>query len=337
MADKSSYLRYLPPVLWEEEPPLPAFSLGAMLRIFEKMLTGIDDSEVVTHNGHRHDAIEAVIARMHHVFSPWSTPPEFLDWLASWVALEFSPLWDDYQRRKITAEILRVYAQRGRKVGLNQYLDLYTVADKRPRITVDNASKVLYTRPQPDRFAPITTLISQGPSIDADVLAHEGLVQPLCITHAPDGSLVVGDSGTPVSFVPVVPKGVWLLPPPGRYEFAGAPPKPQRIGPATFKPTFPVAVVADKGAPWQLYVLDNVITLGAAATALYQLTSPAFLAATSLATMSALGTLWPVAMTLDNNGHLLILDRGVPVPSGLPAAPKLIDVQIAPFTATTAF
>ena len=43
MADKSSYLRFLPPVLWQAEPAAPAFSLGAALRIFEKLLSGIDD------------------------------------------------------------------------------------------------------------------------------------------------------------------------------------------------------------------------------------------------------------------------------------------------------
>ena len=43
MADKSSYLQYLPPVLWEHDPPAPEFSLGAVLRIFEKVLTGIAD------------------------------------------------------------------------------------------------------------------------------------------------------------------------------------------------------------------------------------------------------------------------------------------------------
>lgn len=335
MADTSSYLRYLPPVLWQHEPPPPAISVGAMLRIFEKILTGIDDNEPITHGKHSHEAIEATIARMHRVFNPRYTPPEFLDWLGSWVALEFSGLWDDYQRRKIATEIIGVYKKRGRKEGLDQYLDLYTVAEKRPRIAVDHASKVLYTRPQPGRFAPIHTLISQGPSIAAGVLAHEGLIRPLCIVRSPDGSFVVGDAGTPQSFVPIVPKGVWLLPPPGRYEFAGVPLKPQRIGPATFRPALPIAIATDNGVPWNLYVLDNVFTLGPAATALYELTSPGFPTATALATMGALGTVWPIAMSLDVNGHLLILDRGTPAPSGAAAAPVLIDVQIAPLAITS--
>src|SRR5215475_4263381 len=112
MANKSSYLNYLPPVLWEKEPNLPGFSLGAMLRIFEKILNGIDDGEIVPHGDHQHDGIEMAIGRLHRLFDPWTAPPEFMDWLASWVGLEFSPLWSEYSRRKITAEIAQVYLQR---------------------------------------------------------------------------------------------------------------------------------------------------------------------------------------------------------------------------------
>src|SRR5207253_414204 len=104
--------------------------------------------------------------------------------LASWVALIFPDIWDGYQRRKITAEIVQIYRQRGLKRGLDQYLDLYTVAATRPRLVVDDASKVLAMRPVPGRFAPIHTVVSQLP-----------LVAPTCIALAPDGSVLVGDIG----------------------------------------------------------------------------------------------------------------------------------------------
>jgi hypothetical protein len=42
MSDKSKYLDYLPSVLSEQEAPTE-LSLGSMLLIFEKVLTGIDD------------------------------------------------------------------------------------------------------------------------------------------------------------------------------------------------------------------------------------------------------------------------------------------------------
>src|SRR5687767_11584759 len=99
MMEKSSYLQHLPPVLWQDEPDLPEFSLGAFLRIFEKILTGIDDGVAVAHGGHTHESISTMISGMPDLFDPWRTPPQFLAWLASWVGLEFptlqgQPLWD---------------------------------------------------------------------------------------------------------------------------------------------------------------------------------------------------------------------------------------------------
>ena len=46
MADLSSYLDYLPPFLWSDENDHEQF-LGRMLRIFEKILTGLPDDIVV--------------------------------------------------------------------------------------------------------------------------------------------------------------------------------------------------------------------------------------------------------------------------------------------------
>jgi len=57
MAELSSYLRHLPPVLWQDEPAPPGFSLGTALRIFEKVLTGIDDDVDVRHGDHTHPAV----------------------------------------------------------------------------------------------------------------------------------------------------------------------------------------------------------------------------------------------------------------------------------------
>jgi phage tail-like protein len=335
VANKSSYLNFLPTILWEKEPPLPSFSLGAMLRIFEKILSGIDDGEVVVHGSHEHDGVEMVINRLYRLFDPWITPPEFLEWLASWVGLEFSPLWDAYARRKITTEIAQVYLQRGLKAGLEKYLNLYTVAATRPRIAIDDCSRILFAEPEPGRFSHLTTLISQGPSVRYDLVtgswiqSHEGLVMPMCMVVAPDGSLIVGDLGTPMTgtWSPVVDEGVWRIIPPGRYEFGGTPPESRRLGPAAWNLEFPIAVGIDTAVPWNLYVLDRVVM--GAATALYQLASPNFLAANPLATKAALGIIWPVAMALDTNGHLLILDRGTPAPGAPPAAPKIIDVDVS--------
>lgn len=319
MPAKSSYLSYLPTVLWEREPPLPDFSLGAMLRIFEKILTGFADAEVIRHGDHEHDSIEEVIDRLHRLFDPWTTPPDFLDWLASWVALRFPDIWDDYQRRKVTSEAAQIYQRRGLKEGLDQYLDLYTVAEKRPRIVIDDCSKVLFTRPEPGRFARVHTLVSQQP-----------LVAPLCIAVGPDGTLLVGDIGKHA----VGPKAVWRISPTGQYTFAGMPPTAQPIGPAGWNLEQPAALAVDPASPWSVYVLDRVLS-ARSLPALYKLSSPDFATYTVIATKTTLKTVWPVAMALDTvPGHLLILDRGA-IPGAALPAPFIIDVALSPFSATT--
>ena len=79
MAGTSTYLQYLPPVLWKDEPAPPEFSLGAMLRIFEKLLTGIEDGIAIEHGDHRHEAIAAIISHLHRLYDPWATPAQFMD------------------------------------------------------------------------------------------------------------------------------------------------------------------------------------------------------------------------------------------------------------------
>ena len=56
MPGKSSYVQYLPPVLWAGEDENAPFSLGGMLRIVEKVLTGINDGVQAT------DSLSAQVA-----------------------------------------------------------------------------------------------------------------------------------------------------------------------------------------------------------------------------------------------------------------------------------
>jgi phage tail-like protein len=336
MAEKSSYLRYLPPVLWENEPPPPEFSLGSMLRIFEKVLTGIDDDVEMLHGDHSHEPITAVIARLHQIFNPWQTLPELLPWLASWVALEFptlqgQPLWDEYQRRKVTSEIALIYRLRGLKEGLNRYLDLYAVGQTRPRVAIDDGSRLLVISPQPGRLAPVASLVSQGPVVNGSALLAEGLVRPWCVAAAADGSLFVGDTGVPASVPLPIKNRVWRIsaagqldlgsPPPG-----GLPPKPQPLAPDTLPLTQVIALAvrpAQAGQPETLYVLDRTGKL-------YALPSPYTNTPATLVTSLAAGntTLWPVAMAVDTNGDLLILDRGDGPNTANP--PKIITVRLKP-------
>lgn len=335
MAEKSSYLRYLPPVLWEDEPDAPEFSLGAALRIFEKILTGIGDGVRVEHGDHEHGPITSSIARLDRLFDAWKTPEPFLPWLASWVALEFPTLqgrllWDEYQQRKATAEIARIYRLRGLKAGLSRYLDLYAVGQTRPRVALDDGSRVLVTTPRAGRLAPVAALVTQGPVVAGNAVRAEGLVRPWCAAAGAGDSVFVGDTGVPASVPLPLKSRVWRITSAGHYDLAGTPPRPQPLAADTLTLTRVVAVAvrpARAGGPETLYVLDRPGRLFAV---------PAPYAGTPAAPVTSLAvgttTFWPVAMSVDGDGDLLVLDRGDG--QGTPNPPKLVTVRLDPLAVT---
>ena len=78
----STYLDYLPGI-YQQDAEKGAF-VGRYLKIFEKLLSGIDD-ESLSHVSIK--GMEQVVARLHEFFDPESAPRDFLDWLAGWMAL----------------------------------------------------------------------------------------------------------------------------------------------------------------------------------------------------------------------------------------------------------
>lgn len=54
---------------------------------------------------------------------------EFLEWLASWVALVLKEDWDIERKRKVIAGIIPIFRMRGTKKGLEEYLWIYTGND----------------------------------------------------------------------------------------------------------------------------------------------------------------------------------------------------------------
>jgi phage tail-like protein len=341
MAELSSYLRRLPPVLWQGDPAPPGFSLGTTLRIFEKVLTGIDDDVDVRHGDHTHPAIGDLVARQHELFDPWRTPPEFLPYLASWVGLRFptrqgQPLWNEYQQRRATAEISGIERQRGLRDGLNRYLDLYTVGLTRPRVTLDDGRPLLVTRPRPGRLAPLAGLVTQGPvlagGLATGAVVSDGLIRPQCVTTALDGStLFVGDTGAPSGSGVPLKSRVFRISATGGYDLTGTPPHPQPLVGSDVI-TSPVAALAVRpaadGLPENLYILDR-------SGKLYALPAPyAGKTATQVTTVAPGGntTIAPVAMALDTNNDLLILDRGDG--PGTINPPKIITVKPSPLGVT---
>src|SRR5690348_10085600 len=124
-----------------------------------------------------------------------------------------------------------------------------------------------------------------------------------------------------------MPSRVWHLDPAGHPDCAGTPPGPRPVAPDTLKvgPVVGLAVrPATATAPETLYVLDIVGRLYSAVRAAGAPWSAA--TATLVAALAGPGSpVTPVAIALDTNGDLLVLDRGAE--SGSPAVPAVVTVR----------
>jgi len=68
---------------------------------------------------------EGKLDRISDYFHPEKTDPDFLPWMASWVALVLRADWSLNQQRTVLAQILPLYQRRGTKGGLEHYLKIY--------------------------------------------------------------------------------------------------------------------------------------------------------------------------------------------------------------------
>lgn len=109
-APNSRFLDYLPAVL--RQPPAEGQEslLARFLPPFETVFGGL----------------EGVLAELDRYFAPAFTDPEFLPWLANWVALVLDEDWPEAKRRRLITEAVDLYRLRGTLEGLRRYLEIYT-------------------------------------------------------------------------------------------------------------------------------------------------------------------------------------------------------------------
>jgi len=145
----SSYMDFLPAVYRQGEEDGQANFLGLFLKIFEKVLSGIDDDVAVKlrlPEGGTEDkpivGIEEILAIIHEYFDPLFTTPfqelgaeaeEFLDYLSKWVALVLNQNWPESRKRRILQKIVPLYRKRGTAEGLKEYLRTFVG----PNVTVE--------------------------------------------------------------------------------------------------------------------------------------------------------------------------------------------------------
>lgn len=137
----SAYMDFLPAIYRQGEVDGKANLLGRFLKIFEKLLSGINDDgylEVKTPDGivqkREVIGIEQVLDKIHDYFDPlFTTYPteeepelsDFVSYLAKWVALLFNQNWPESRKRRILSRIVPLYKKRGTKEGLSEYLSIF--------------------------------------------------------------------------------------------------------------------------------------------------------------------------------------------------------------------
>jgi phage tail-like protein len=130
----SQYLDHLPQLFRKLTPVgMPNF-LGEYLKIFEALLAGRDDARD-QNNKQIAEGIEELISGFTACLDAGLTPvadtaaatytSDFLNYLASWVALVFDQNWPLEKKRAWLQKIVALYRKRGTRSGLTEYLHMF--------------------------------------------------------------------------------------------------------------------------------------------------------------------------------------------------------------------
>jgi phage tail-like protein len=345
MPQQSTYLRYLPQVLWSSEGGPEPF-LGQMLCVFEKILTGIADDVPIRSGDAEYPPIRQLIDELPKLFKSWGTRPEFLPWLASWVALELEPKWTEYQKRKLITEIVSIYRLRGLEPGLHAYLDIYVQTPARPRIAIDDGSALLRAKFAEDGMATLCTVAQSqvvsfaatgpGPGTGRTMLIRPSAIAVDSANHyfvVDQGVEVDDDGGNQSLRFPAL----WRVSMTGEvpYKSSTPLPLPEPVDAGALYRTANAAVV-DNFDRCNVISVGDPTSINSVRSALIRLAPPEYKPTVVIAqtTNPKLPAMRPVDMVLDADQNFVILDRGAHLisdpPSGFPAAPKIVVVREGP-------
>ncbi len=152
-----TYLQYLPGIYHQTPPGKKTNFVGQFLKVFEKILSGIDDdvkAEDATGGEQEIIGIEEILENIHDYFDPLFTPgpsaaePDFVSYLADWVGLTLRQNWPEDKKRRLIAEIVPLYKKRGTREGLTHILQIFVgehviIEDVLPEIQVGINSWIL--------------------------------------------------------------------------------------------------------------------------------------------------------------------------------------------------
>lgn len=113
---RASWIRHLP-AIYQQPASDGSHLVQGLLWIAQSLFVGIERS----------------LDRLPETFDPHGAPPEFLPWLASWLALGLDAGWDDRTRRRVLRRAAALYRVRGSKDALIEWIQLFTGLD----VTID--------------------------------------------------------------------------------------------------------------------------------------------------------------------------------------------------------
>ncbi|MFZ4662628.1 MAG: hypothetical protein ACOYNY_36810 [Caldilineaceae bacterium] len=219
-----SLCQYLPEVLWAHTDDQKAL-LVHILRVFEKIVRGIDDSERVNlrHAGdYDYLSLEKLIADLPNQFDPWRIRIEpwhkrddksLLDYLAECVGLSLNKEhWSEYQQRNLLTNVSQIYQSHGQIKGLYKYLDMYVTRSDKARIVIDDGVSVIQAAIQDNGMADFYDYM-------ASTTTHDGtlaLVDPVAIDiDIGANHLVIVDRGRRLGSNPqsnALRTAIWTVP-----------------------------------------------------------------------------------------------------------------------------
>jgi phage tail-like protein len=77
---------------------------------------------------HTYDSVNSRIKSVHELFDPRSTDPDFLPWLASWLAISLNPDWSLLERRKMLMAATQLFPIRGTSKAIREFVRIYVNA-----------------------------------------------------------------------------------------------------------------------------------------------------------------------------------------------------------------
>jgi len=126
---RSNYLDLLPGIYHDSD------FLGRFLLIFEHILSPVDRT----------------ITNIPEYFDPGITPPEYVQWLASWVGIALDGRWPEERQREVVRKAPELFRWRGTRRGMEQFIQLYTGST--PEIDQPTLREIAADRSRAFRFS----------------------------------------------------------------------------------------------------------------------------------------------------------------------------------------